>query len=187
MGIKCIKKIDDDIRQKLKQFLPFGKFSEINSAILNRSVAKSLMYPTNDFHLYEDQFSAVKAMLSPGEDLFLLQMGFNDGFYSNLNDIYVCESNLSYTEYEEIWLDSISVIASSSWEWIVLVDEAYEGGLGVFTSNRKAVSRFDSIYGKTTSDMVAFVEYFIKRTKKMDYSLEYMMDILSLCKDKTES
>ena len=175
-----VQKMDDSFRQKLREFLTCGKFDVIDRSVLNQDMAKSMMYPTNDFHLYEDQLSAVKAMLPPSEELYLLQMGFGDGFFAADQEIIICNGDLTQEEYDGIRMNSISVIAPSSWTWVVLIDEAFEGGLGIFVSSRALVEKFNSIYQRGASDVEAFVNYF---TCVLGRKTDYMREVLELIKE----
>lgn len=183
MGIKYIKKMDSEIRENLEKFLTCGRFDAIEASVLKSGFSKRMLYPTEDFHLNEAQFRVIKSLLAPGEDLLILQMGFEEGLFSFRNNLYVCDCDLSYAAYDEIWIDTISVVAPSSWAWIVLIDEALEGGLGIFISDPELINRFDRLYGNTVSDMVSFVASFIRRMDAPSYPIKYMMEVLTLCKD----
>lgn len=177
-----IKATDESVVERLKRFLRKGMFDCINEDALTGEVQKRLLYPTDDFYLTKDQFATIKRLLRPNENLNLLQMGFDEGFFSLKNIYYQMDYNIEYQDYHKIWVDSISVLFPDSYEWIVLIDEAAEGGLGMFIASEKPIKKFTQKYTNLTADVIRFVEFFASR-KHFDCEMQkYMLDILRMCK-----
>ena len=177
-----IQSTDNLVVDKLKRFLRKGMFNSINEDVLTEGFQKRILYPTNDFHLTKEQFHAIKCLLQPDENLILFQMGFDDGFFSPKNSYYKINCDINYREYDEIWIDSISALSSDTWEWLVLIDEALEGGLGVFIASEEVVKKFSEIYVNMTTDIIRFVELFLYHRNPSPEMIKFMMDILCMCK-----
>lgn len=176
-----IKTTDILVVDRLKRFLRKGLFNCINEGVLSKEFQKRLLYPTNDFHLTKEQFDAVKCLLRPNENLYLFQMGFDGGFFSLKNSYYQMNRNLEYHDYSEIWIDSISVLSSDAWEWIVLIDEAADGGLGVFVASEEIIRRFSQIHADLATDIIRFVDFFVCNSRSSQEMYGYMMEILHMC------
>lgn len=176
-----IRATDLSVIDKLKRFLREGKFDYITEDVLTEGYQKRILYPTEDFHLTEVQFDAIKRLLCPNEHLNLFQMGFKDGFFSPQNSYHHMNCDLSYQDYDEIWIDSIAILSPDSYEWIVLIDEAAEGGLGVFIAPEEIIREFSQIYTNFVSDIINFVDYFVRKRRSTPEMYKYMMDVLHMC------
>ena len=132
MGRNAIIQLDALTVKRLKSFVPEGKFSSISTSVINASFKKRFIYPTDDFHLTEEQFLSIKQLLKSEEKIYVMQMGFSDGLYSLNNPCYELATPILYDDYQSIWIDSISIVFSDSLYWVVLIDEAPEGGEAFF-------------------------------------------------------
>lgn len=168
--------------RKLSSLVPIYNFSCLDTLFLTPSLRKILLYPTDDFHLSEDQFDVIKTIIPCGNSLYVAQIGHGQNSILHSTPVYKLKQPFDYREYQEIWLDTISFIFSDSYEWVIVIDESLIGGEGLFIGNDVAASQFWKQYKRGNSDIAEFVQFCVNEHKKRDIGFEHMLNILHMCK-----
>lgn len=180
MGRCSIIQLDRFIVARLKRFISEGKFNSISTSVINATYKRRFIYPTDDFHLTEKQFLSITQLLKPKEKMYVMQMGFSGGLYSPNNPCYELATPILYDDYQSIWIDSISVIFSDSLCWVVLIDEAPEGGEAIFIGDPNAITEFTMNYGDGKEDVQRFLSYYSKRGFIRNSEKNHIEEILLL-------
>lgn len=158
-----MRPLNEDNVGKLMFLIPQSKVEDFSSRVLNDQLPCAVLYPTDDFHLSEEQFSAVERILQPEERLFVLQADLQSELYSSGNSFFEIERPFSYVKYSAIWLDSVSVLFSDSFRWAVITNEAPDGGEGLFIGYPSIIENFLHEYAHGDKDIKEFVAYYARR------------------------
>lgn len=178
-----VNKVNAEIICGLKKFISTGKFDDLVDVDYNESLKKVLLYPTNDFYLTDNQFDCIKSMVSKDESIYVMHMNWrcDDGFFDFNNEYYQLPSNCEYSRYKSLPLDTISIVFPSSFRWLVITDESYDGGMAFFIGEYASTQCFSNLYTTTQSDLAKFVEDALLAHKKRKAPLEYLHKFLQIC------
>jgi hypothetical protein len=65
-------------------------------------------------------------------------------------------------------------------DWILIIDESLDGGIGILGGDSEIVDIFEKEYGKTKKDMCKLVKFFIEDSNRNKHALLYMKKIFDL-------
>ena len=173
-------KYDNLFAKKLENILKTKEVKSLAGLAFSEKVDSSILYPTDDYFLTEFQFQSIVKLLSQNDKLYVMQMGANDDLDSLEHEIYELSYPYSYTDYRSLDFYSISIIFSSQCDWIIIIDESLNGGIGLFVGDVAKVSFFETVYAKTKSDICHMVKFFIDDSKRNKNAIPYMKRIINL-------
>ncbi len=137
---------------------------------------RTLIYPTNDFFLYEHQFDAVKSLVKQDEKIYVFQL-------DDLSFVHEFSYPFDYKAYCCLNLYSVSIMFSNSLEWIIIIDEAVEYGKGVFISNFSLKEKFENIYN-SKNDLSEIIKFTNEDTEKRKYDISCLNKFISMIEAK---
>lgn len=161
---------------KLSWILNGNKYDSMLEFDIRDNVPTLLLYNTNDLCLNEEQFNALMDSIRTPQKLYVAQ---NDS-----EQIYEFDFPMSYDCYESLNLYSISYLTSDKFDWLVIIDEALESGVGVLASNGDVINEFSTRYKNAISDIQNLVEFHFSDFSRNKNSIETLMKILSLWRSK---
>lgn len=173
------EKITPDIVKRIGKFIRNKKISDIVEISLCEGITSSLIYPTDDHLLYECQLSAVVKLLEEHESLYALQLGWSDVLGADTNELFILSPPFN-EEYYNLDLSTFTLLFSNSYQWLVLIDEAQEGGVGLIVGEKDIIEKFDSIYGRTKQDIVSFVNFHLDEEKRRSRTLTILPKIIKI-------
>lgn len=77
-------------------------------------------------------------------------------------------------------LYSAVIMFSSSYEWIIVIDESLEGGEALFVGTPERVRLFESFYGRTKTDLLQFVRFYLDEAERRKVSLNHLSNMISI-------
>ena len=174
--------IDTVQRNKLESLIRSGlsKFTYIHDIKFADDMKKTLIYPTNDVQLYEDQFDSLLHTMNTEEQLIVAQVGYNDNLFEKDNVVYLFDRPFTYADYAALNLSSAVIMFSSSYEWIIVIDESLEGGEALFVGTPERVRLFESFYGRTKTDLLQFVRFYLDEAERRKVSLNHLSNMISI-------
>ena len=159
--------------EKLKKIVPEDHPTELFGFKLSPKYEKIFLYPTNDVCLYEDQFNILKEIAPAGDRINIVENG-NYSVYSPGNTVYVLTGPFSFSEYESIWLDSVTMIYPDSMKWILLTDEELYFGWGIFCTDKDTAKKIRDIYPAHTDSMTKYTNAHISNPKVIKVMTEFL-------------
>ena len=141
---------------------------------------KTLIYPTNDVQLYEDQFDSLLHTMNTEGQLIVAQVGYNDNVFEKDNVVYLFDRPFTYADYAALNLYRAVIMFSSSYEWIIAIDESLEGGEALFVGTPERVRLFESFYGRTKTDLLQFVRFYLDEAERRKVSLNHLSNMISI-------
>ena len=144
MAIIEIIHIDNNIKGQISKVLSSTRIVSLTDLDYPKKYKKSIIYPTNDLLLYENQFFSLINLLDGNAPLLLIQEGENDDFCDSKNQIIKMSPPFSFNDYMKIdGLYSMTMHFSYPCKWILLIDESLEGGIGLLIGEKKKIEQFE--------------------------------------------
>ena len=168
MNKKISKK---DFLSNIECFLDVDKFEAIEELKISSNNASVLIYNTNDLWLSKPQFDVLTKLISPQKTLYVAQ--------KDSEDIYELELPIKYEEYSKLDLFSISFIASEKFDWVIVMDEGLESGIGILIGNPDFVKQYISKYENGLKDLYDLITFHYRSNSRNSHSIEKLMKILS--------
>lgn len=170
------------IKDNLLTLIRNRHISDIGDLDICEGLCTSLIYPTDDFFLYKDQFDAVMQLIINDEKMLILQVDWDNAIYSSESKVYSFDKSIDYLEYRNIWLDYKTLIFSDSFKWVIVIDECVEGGIGILVADSDIIERFESFYKREKIDIVDFFEFHIKDEQNRKQELPIISIVVKLLK-----
>ena len=173
-----------EIKRHIQKLLTTTKLQDIDDVKFNPGFRKVLLYPTEDLALTNEQFEAL-LKAHTGSRIFVMQIGYDDDFLSDNNDVYVLSAPCSYEEYENLRFDTITILFSEDDDWIVLIDESAEGGVGLLAATSQVIERFESYYKNSKNDIISFVSYYLHDyvDRKHDTTIIHIATLIEMLRE----
>ena len=171
---------DDLLLSKINNILKSKKIEFLGDIEFSENLDVSILYPTDDYLLDEFQFQSIVSLLDKKDNLYVMQLGEDSYIHSLKHELYQLGYPYSYEEYKQLNFYSISVIFSSKLDWILIIDESLDGGIGILGGDSEIVDIFEKEYGKTKKDMCKLVKFFIEDSNRNKHALLYMKKIFDL-------
>lgn len=166
----------------IEQILKTERIESLTDLAFSKEAEVSLLYPTDDFFLTEEQFSAIVTLLSEGERLYVMQLGESDDLSAMNRVVYEFCAPFSYEEYRTLDFYSMSILFSSRNHWVMVIDESLRGGIGVLAGDSEIVRLFEAHYGETKRDICALAMFFAEDAARNENALSYMKSLLGMMK-----
>ena len=161
-----------DLIEKLKHFL--GE-SVINDSILDLNIPSdvptALLYNTYDLWLNKKQFDALMDITSSYEALYIAQ---NDS-----DETYRFDLPISYDEYKALNLYSVSFITTDKFDWVIVIDECLESGIGVMIGDLRFIKNFNTLYSDSLTDIYELISFHYINQAKNPKSIQNLIKLLS--------
>ncbi len=161
-----------DFLSKLTHILNVDAINTIYELDISSEAQTTLLYNTNDLCLNENQFNSLINLISTEDIIYMVQ---NDS-----EEVYELSIPLSYNEYKSLDLFSMTFLSSKKFEWVVIVDEELESGIGVIASNKEFIDAFDSKYKSGLNDLHDLISYYYRNASRNPLSIYNLTKILSL-------
>ena len=160
------------LNENLQWVLDGNKYETIYELKIPTDVQTMLLYNTNDLCLNPSQFKALMSSIDPSEKIYVAQ--------NNSDDIYKFESSVLYDEYQALNLYSMTYLTSSSFDWVVILDENLESGIGILAAKNKLIEDFSLSYQETLNDIQMMIEFHHRDVVRNPHSIDNLVKILSL-------
>lgn len=161
-----------DLIEKLKHFL--GE-SVINDSILDLNIPSdvptALLYNTYDLWLNKKQFDALMDITSSYEALYIAQ---NDS-----DETYRFDLPISYDEYKALNLYSVSFITTDKFDWVIVIDECLESGIGILIGAPDFIKKFNTLYPDGLTDIYDLISFHYRDQAKNPKSIQNLIKLLS--------
>ncbi|MBO5981871.1 MAG: hypothetical protein J6Q24_05435 [Clostridia bacterium] len=161
-----------DFIEKLKCFL--GE-SVINDSVLDLNIPSDvqtcLLYNTDDLWLNKKQFDALMDITSSYEALYIAQ---NDS-----DETYRFDLPMSYDEYSALNLYSVSFIASDKFDWVIVIDECLESGIGILIGASDFIKKFNTLYPNGLTDVYDLISFHYRDQVRNPKSIQNLIKLLS--------
>lgn len=171
---------DNSLLDKINKILKCKKIESLIDVEFAKKVNVSIIYPTDDYLLDELQFQAIVNLLDKNDNLYIMQLGIDSNLHSLNHELYQLNYPYSYQEYQLLEFYSISVVFSNKLDWILLIDESLNGGIGILAGDSTNINLFETTYGKTKNDICKLGEFFIEDATRNKNALLYMKKIFNL-------
>ncbi len=135
-----------------------------------------LIYNTNDLWLSENQFNALMESIRSPEKIYVAQ---NDS-----DEIVEVSFPMSYKEYCDLDLYSLTYVTSNHFDWLLIMDEGIESGIGVLATKNELIGRYCSRYTQAKQDIQDLIAFHHRDASRNPYSIECLNKILSLWHEK---
>lgn len=169
---------------EIKQLIDAQRIESLIDVEIPEDLHASLLYSTDDYFLSEKQFSSLVKLLQEGDSLYVMQLGDSDDLSELNHELYEFPFFCSYEDYRALDFYSISILFSSQYNWVLVIDESLEGGIGLFVGEKDAVDLFESFYGRTAKDLCELVLFFLRDSDRNKNSLLYMERLLRKVNEK---
>ena len=169
MNKKISKK---DFLSNIECVLDTNKLESIKDLKISSDKSSALIYNTNDLWLSEQQLEVLTSILSPEETLYIAQI--------DSDEVYELKLPIKYEEYESLNIFSICFIASSKFDWVIVLDEELESGVGVLIGASDFVKKYISQYKDGLKDMYDLITFHYEDSHRNPHSIENLIKILSL-------
>ncbi len=161
-----------DLVEKLKLFL--GE-SKINDSILDLNIPSdiptALLYSTNDLWLNKKQFDALMDITSSYKALYIAQ---NDS-----DEMFRFDLPMSYEEYINLNLYSVSFITSDKFDWVIVIEEGLESGIGVMIGDLRFIKNFNTLYSDSLTDIYELISFHYRDQARNPKSIQNLIKLLS--------
>lgn len=148
------------------------KFDSIYDLEVPKNVCTSLIYNTNDLCLNKDQFWALMESSFGHDKIFIAQ---NDS-----KEILEFDFPIKYEDYESLDLFSMTYLSSNRFDWVVVIDEELESGIGVLIADSKMVKDLNAHYANELRDTNDLISFFFRDSRRNQNSIGNMVKFLSL-------
>ena len=138
-------KLTVSIRDKLNMLIDTENVKTVFDIKLNKNSACRIIYPTDDLWLNSNQLNVLFNLNNCNHSLNLLQEGDTGKLFSDGSDVFAFTKN-EIQDYLDYNLYSICAIFPDNCEWICLIDETFDAGMGVLIGNDTIISAFNSLY-----------------------------------------
>ncbi len=135
-------------------------------------ISTTLIYNTNDLCLNKEQFDALMNVIAPDETIYVIQ---NDS-----DEIYQFHLPMSYDEYQSLNFFSITFLASDKFDWVCVIEEDLESGIGFLVAPPDMIQKYHSQYQKGLSDMQDLISFFFRDFSRNPYAMQNLLSVLSL-------
>ena len=134
----------DRILSNLRWAIGEGRCDAIEELQIPADVKSCLLYHTNDLCLSESQFCALQRVTEQIEQFYVVQC--------DSDEVIRLDGSTPYEAYAELNLYSMTYLTSDRFEWVVVIDEHLESGIGVIVSKTDLIDRYASFYPKLIAD-----------------------------------
>ena len=148
------------------------EFNSIYDLEVSKNVYTSLIYNTNDLCLNKAQFCTLMRFLKEQDKIFIAQNDFQE--------VYEFNYPMCYEDYESLDLFSMTYISSNRFDWVVVIDEELESGIGILIADSKIVNDFNDHYTDELRDTNDLISFFFHDSRRNPNSIRNMVKILSL-------
>ena len=148
------------------------RYESIEDFVIPSDIPTFLLYNTNDLCLNEEQFNALMQSIGSIEKLYVAQ---NDS-----EEIYELDFPMSYSDYQSSDLFSMAYITSNKFDWLVIIDENLESGIGVLAANDEVIDNFSSRYKNGIHDIQNLIAFHYRDASRNPHSMDNLIKILSL-------
>ena len=153
------------------------RYESIEDFMIPSDIPTFLLYNTNDLCLNEEQFNALMESIGSTEKFYIAQ---NDS-----EEIYEFDLPMSYNEYQSLNLFSITYLASNKFDWLVIIDENLESGMGILAAKDEIIDNFTSRYESAIHDIQNLIAFHYRDASRNPYSMDNLIKILSLWHGKS--
>jgi hypothetical protein len=161
-----------ELISNIARFCKIDKFESIYELKISSDRSTALIYNTNDLWLNKQQFEILISLISCEETLYVAQV------YSE--KIYELKLPIKYEEYEMLDIFSCCFITSSKFDWIIVLDEGFESGIGILIGASDFVKKYISQYKDSLKDIYDLITFHYKDSPRNPHSTENLIKILSL-------
>ena len=148
------------------------RYESIEDFMIPSDIPTFLLYNTNDLCLNEEQFNALMESIGSTEKFYIAQ---NDS-----EEIYEFDLPMSYNDYQSLNLFSMTYLTSNKFDWLVIIDENLESGIGVLATKSDLIEKYSSRYKDGLNDIQNLVAFHYKDASRNPHSIENLIKILSL-------
>lgn len=167
-----IRMTKQDFMEKLKCFLGDDK---IDYSILDLNIPSDvqtcLLYNTDDLWLNKKQFDALMDITSSYKALYVAQ---NDS-----DETYRFDLPMSYDEYSALNLYSVSFITSDKFDWVIVIEEDLESGIGILIGAPDFIKKFNALYSEGLTDIYELISFHYRDQAKNPKSIQNLIKLLS--------
>ena len=145
----------------IKKIIAVSYASSLVDLKINKNLETILLYPTNDLFLTQQQYKTLWQFLNiVGESKCYLTQFDNveSGIDSETNTFLCIHNNLSYNEYLDFNLFSLSMLLSEKGRWAIFIEETLEDGIGLFIADKKYMDIFKNCYLDYCRDLTHYQE-----------------------------
>ena len=175
---KCISEVNALSKILIPQKLE--GFQDIITIANNKAFERILLYPTNDVLLTEEQFCALRNAMN-GEFLYAREVGETGKWYDMGQPFYRLSKCDTYEQFVQLPFWSISVFFDETFDWVILIDESLEGGIGLLLASEEIKDSFVKYY-PYKRDVDRFEQHFIVKNAKEE-NLEFAKSVIEVvCK-----
>jgi hypothetical protein len=157
---------------KLEWVLGKERFESLETLCISPEISTTLIYNTNDLCLNKEQFDVLMKNIDSQDTVYIDQ--------KDSDEVYEFVFPISYDEYQSLNLFSMTFISSSKFDWIVIIDEELESGIGVIAAADKLIDNFNSQYKKGLKDLHDLISFYHRNTLRNPLSIQNLIKILSL-------
>ncbi len=142
--------------------------------------AITLLYSTDDLFLTEHQFNALKSVINQDTRIYVTQNDEDNPMTADNYLIWELSADIMYDEYVEIPLFSNAIIFPNTLDWILIIEETLDGGVGILAGNVTMISAFESAYGQTRRDVRDLVLFHLEHSRIRDTYNDNLKRLLSM-------
>ena len=153
------------------------QYETIEELVIPFDISTFLLYNTNDLCLNEEQFNALMESIGSTEKLYIAQ---NDS-----DEVYKLVFPISYNDYQSLDLFSMTYITSNNFDWLVIIDENLESGMGILAAKDEIIDNFTSRYESAIHDIQNLIAFHYRDASRNPYSMDNLIKILSLWHGKS--
>lgn len=157
---------------KLSWVLNERQYESIVDLVIPSDITTLLLYNTHDLWLNEEQFHALMESVGSTEKLYIAQ---NDS-----DKIYEFDFPMSYHDYASLNLFSVTYLMSNQFDWLVIMDEGIESGIGVLAAKNEVIDKFSSRYKNEIHDIQNLIAFHYRDASRDPHSMNNLIKILSL-------
>lgn len=168
----------DDFFLKLSWAFSGSGFDSIYDLEVPENVYTSLIYNTNYLCLNKAQFGVLMEFLKGQDKIFIAQ---NDS-----KEVFEFNCPVRYEDYESLDLFSMSYLSSSRFDWVVVIDEELESGIGFLIADSKTVKDFNAHYANELRDTNDMISFYFRDLIRNQHSIRDMVKFLSLLHTPSE-
>ena len=152
------------------------RYGSIEEFVIPSDIPTFLLYNTNDLCLNEEQFNALMESIGSTEKLYIAQ--------TDSDKIYEFDFPMSYNDYQSLDLFSMTYLSSTQFDWIVVIDENLESGIGVLATKNEIIDKFLSRYKNGVRDIQNLIAFHYRDASRNPHSMDNLIKILSLWNGK---
>ena len=162
---------DDFFSQLLWEF-DIGNLNSIYDLDIPPDTYSTLLYNTNDLFLNEEQFNTLMKLIPITDTVYVVQV--------DSEEVYEFCLPISYEDYTSLNLFSITFLSSKNFNWVIIIDEELESGVGLIISNAELINDFNSMYKNGLKDFSDLISFYYRDASRNALSCHNMIKILSL-------